>query len=181
MACTGHCNDCAGHGGYIPGVAPYAWTNDPITTSDPVEEDDYNEMGIAIVQETTRRNSTFGSAPSAGFPGTLKTSSDIIYALDYREVRDHIVALARKWSAGVSYNPTAAYGGYGALAAGQQIQDESTEEFRTKINELKAECVCDCAYACTCNCNHCPCDCNHVCECDCNYSDKRLKEEICYL
>ena len=176
MACTGHCNHCPAHGGYIPPISVYTWTNDPITTDDPVEEDDFNEMASVINSEFARRS----LSPSAGFPPTAKTTNDIIYSLDYRRIRDHLVRLCRA-STGVSWSPIAAQNGYGALAAGRVIQDETTEEVRTKINELREECICNCNYACTCECNYCVCNCNYACTCYCNYSDIRLKEQICYL
>jgi len=176
MACTGHTNSCPLHAGYVAPVAAYTWTNDPITTDDPVEEDDFNEMTLVTNAEFTRRS----LSPSGGFPPANKTTNDIIYAADYRRLRDHLVTLCRQ-STGVSWSPNAAYTGYGALASGQEVQDESTEEIRDKLNELRAECVCNCNYACTCDCNYCTCNCNYSCVCNCNYSDKRLKNDIEYL
>ena len=176
MACTGHCNHCPAHGGYIPGIAAYVWTNDPIGTGDNVEEDDFNEMASVMNGEFTRRS----FSPSGGFPPTAKVTTDIVYSLDYRTLRDHLVRLCRQ-STGIAWSPTALYCSYGALFRGGLIQDESTEEMRVKVNELRAECVCNCNYACTCNCNYCVCNCNYACVCNCNYSDKRLKKEICYL
>ena len=64
---------------------------------------------------------------------------------------------------------------------GGKIFDETTTEFRDEVDAVRSECLCDCNYSCTCNCNYCVCNCNHVCQCNCNYSDRKLKENIVYL
>jgi hypothetical protein len=167
MACGGHCNHCPSHPGYDPALSAPTWTNDPIGTNDEVEDTDFNEMRAYIVTECARR-----SKSSSGIAGTVN-SSTVVTASDYKSLRDYLV-ICKAWSYPAIVNDA-------TLAVGQNIQDESTEELRDRINTLRTECICNCNYSCTCNCNYCVCNCNHACECNCNYSDKRLKKEIQYL
>ena len=44
------------------------------------------------------------------------------------------------------------------------------EAMSEQVDILRNECVCDCNYSCTCDCNYCVCNCNYVCQCDCNYT-----------
>jgi len=169
MACTGHTNSCPTHPGYDPPLAGVSWTDPTIGTDDEVKATHFNEMTYYTNFEFTRR----GESPSGGFPPSNKTSSDIVYAVDYRNIRDHLKYLNRAWDN--------AYIGYGVITDLQPIQDETTEAFRDEIDTLRAECLCDCNYSCTCNCNYCVCNCNYACTCNCNYSDKKLKREIKYL
>ena len=104
-------------------------------------------------------------------PGYVDTN-DIIYATDYKFIRDALLAIAS-----FSYS----YLSDSYLTDLQPIYAASSTELRTQINYLRSLCVCNCNYACTCNCNYCTCNCNYACTCNCNYSDKNLKENINYL
>lgn len=172
MACHSHCNQCAAHPGYIGPATPTSWTDDPLNTRDEVKATHFNEIRSALQDEYSRRSKTPSATPD------IKDSNDTVFAVDYRALRDQIRRADRTlWTTAAS----AEYMGYGTLAPGLEIQDESTEAFRVQINVLEAECQCDCNYSCTCNCNYCTCNCNHACQCNCNYSDERLKREITYL
>lgn len=177
MACGGHTNSCPSHPGYDPPLAGVSWTDDPLDGGDEVKAQHYNELSFYINAEFTRR----GLTPSGGFPPADKDSDDFVFGDDYRVLRDHVVPLSKDsttgtWSGGI---PTAA--SYGAMTPGGKIFDETTTEFRDEVDAVRSECLCDCNYSCTCNCNYCVCNCNHVCQCNCNYSDRKLKENIVYL
>jgi hypothetical protein len=175
MACNGHCNQCALHPGYVGPATPSVWTDDPLETDDEVKATHFNELRSAILDEYTRRSLSPSATPD------IKDTDDTVFAIDYRSLRDQIrKADDDLWTAAVS----AEYMGYGTLARGLEIQDESTEAFRLQVNTLEAVCVCNCNYSCTCNCNYCTCNCNYSCTCNCNYSvfsDERLKRDIVYL
>lgn len=168
MVCTGHTNSCPGHPGYDPPLSPVSWTDDPLGTNDEVKATHFNELTFYIDVEFTRR----GLTPSGGFPPSDKNTNDLVEAADYREVRDHIRTLSFSTTSGDWDGAIPAIVGYGTLSRGvaSGIQDESTEEMRAEIDLLRQECLCDCNYACTCNCNYCVCNCNHACQCNCNYS-----------
>lgn len=185
MVCTGHTNSCPAHPGYDPPLSPVSWTDDPLDTTDDVKATHFNELKYYVDVEFTRR----GLSPSAGFPPDNMDTEDIIYASDYREIRDHLRTASFSTAAGTWDTSIPSACGYGSMARGRQVSgvpanlgyilDETTEEMRTEIDLLRAECLCDCNYSCTCNCNYCVCNCNHACQCNCNYiSDERLKMEI---
>ena len=176
MACGGHTNSCPSHPGYDPPLSPVSWTDDPLNTNDEVKATHFNELKLNINVEFTRR----GLSPSAGFPPANKDTNDFVYGDDYRVLRDHIIPVSDDSSLG-TWSPRPAIVSYGTLAPGQDIQDESTEEMRDEIDTIRGECLCNCNYSCTCDCNYCVCNCNHVCTCNCAYSDERLKEKIVYL
>lgn len=170
MACNGHSNSCPSHPGYDPPVEAVSWTTDPLDTNDEVDATHFNELKYWTTVEYSRRS----ISPSGGFPPDDKDTDDIIYGSDYITVWDHIKNIDRTWSPTQgSTRPD--------LKAGQDIQDESTEDMRDQIDTLRAECLCNCNYSCTCNCNYCTCNCNYSCTCNCNYSDERLKIDIVYL
>lgn len=175
MACGGHCNQCPAHPGYSGPVSTVSWPDPGLGTDIDVRGYyHFYYLVYFIDQELTRRS----ESPPAGWWSPVedgnKGTTDIIYAADYKLLRDGIVA-CKSWTPD-GKNLTDQW-----LSAGMPILDESTLEMRTQIDTLRAECLCDCNYACTCNCNYCTCNCNYACTCDCNYSDRRLKEKIIYL
>lgn len=168
MSCSGHCNVCVSHAGYDPPLSAPTWLDDGLGTGINVKNEHFDNLRDYIQTELTRRS----ASPPASWPPAYKDTDDIIYAIDYRLLRDAIVN-CKAWT------PTWASDTY--LVAGGDILDESTNEMRDRMATLRAECLCNCNYACTCNCNYCTCNCNYACTCDCNYSDKRLKENIVYI
>ena len=169
MACTGHTNSCPAHPGYDPPVSPISWVDPGLGTD--IEVKGYHHfyyLNYYINQEFSRRS----VSPPGNWAYGQKYTDDIIYADDYKMLRDGIVE-CKAWT------PTWASNTY--LAAGEDILDESTNEMRTQMDVLRAECLCNCNYACTCDCNYCTCNCNYSCTCNCNYSDRRLKTNIKYL
>jgi len=172
MACGGHCNVCPAHPGYDPPVYVISWP-DPGLGTDITVRGYYHfyYLNYYINQEFTRRS----VSPPGDWVYGQKYTDDIIYAADYRMLVDGLDACDPAWTPN-GKNLTNEW-----LSAGMPILDESTLEMRDQVDILRAECLCDCNYACTCNCNYCTCNCNYACTCDCNYSDRRLKDNIKYL
>ena len=173
MACGGHQNVCAAHPGYDPPLSPVSWTDDGLGTGVNVKgTEHFYELANYIDIELARRSKADPSGWWDPISDANKGTDDIIYSVDYLMLVDGLDA-CDAWS------PTWSTTQY--LSAGAEILDESTNEMRTQMDTLRAECLCNCNYSCTCNCNYCTCNCNYACTCDCNYSDRRLKTDIKYL
>jgi len=185
MACGGHSNSCPSHPGYDPPLSPVSWRSSysaaqgycnghTINTDDPVEENyHYYYLAWYINYEIGRRGASKPSGWDAWYAEAgPKTTEDIIYSSDWTmfvEGLDECDAWSPTWS-------TTQY-----MSAGAPILVNTINEMRDQVNILRTECLCDCNYACTCNCNYCTCNCNYACTCNCNYSDRRLKTDIKYL
>ena len=167
MACGGHCNVCPAHPGYDPPLSAVPWrsadcVHTPIDTNDIVEAN-YHFYWLAwyIDFELDRRN----DSPPAGWFNPIGDASfdttDVIYASDWAMLKTGIADAANGW--------TSTWCGSAYLKIGEPILDNSINEMRDKIDALRAECLCDCNYSCTCNCNYCTCNCNYACTCNCNY------------
>jgi hypothetical protein len=183
MACTGHSNTPNGVActGYVAPVSAVSWT-DPVPQSVAITAAQFSQLRTAVLQELTRRSTSY-VIPTVSI-------NVVIHANEWREVRNGINA-CKAWTFPSTVDNT-------ALAVGANIQADSIVALRSKVNTLKAECVCNCNYACTCNCNYpctcdcnysctcncnypCTCNCNYTCTCDCNYSDERLKIDIDFI
>ena len=191
MACTGHCNQCAAHPGYVgPGTAT-VWTDDPLESGIFIKDYHWDELRDAIDAETTRRSEVW----SPSDPGNVDVGDKYNQGGSgdgWRDLRDQ-----------VSYLDTGTTDGWrpsdvddSTILTGENIFSAAPQTIRDRLNVLEEECVCDCNYSCTCDCNYCTCDCNYCtcncnyCTCNCNYpctcncayaSDERLKREIEYL
>ena len=159
MACNSNTNSCPAHPGYIPGITPTTWTDDPLSSSITDKSIHHNQLRTAISAELTRRSKSWPVDP-----GAVSTATTISY-LHPRRLRDGINA-AKTWSYPAAVLDI-------VLASGVQIFASANTALRSQINIYEAECVCDC--------NYCTCDCNHSCTCDCDYSDERLKKDIIYM
>ena len=167
MACNGHTNSCPAHGGYLPGITPTNWSDDPLDDTITIKAIHHNELRSAIDSELTRRSQSWPSDP-----GNV-TTDDTILSTHVRSLRDGINA-ARAWSwPSILDNAN--------TEVGDSIQEDQYNALRDEVNVQEAECACDCNYACTCDCNYCTCNCNYGCTCNCAYSDKRLKKDIVYM
>ena len=159
MACTGHCNQCITHPGYIGPETPTEWTDNPVDTNDEVKSLHFNELRSSIQEELIRRS--LEQDTTYDDPGDVDTN-DLVYKNNYRYIRNQISkASSYTWFPSTVTDIV--------LSAGQPILADSTNDMRDETNILEASCVCDCNYSCTCNCNYCTCDCNHACQCNCNY------------
>jgi len=186
MACGGHTNSCPAHGGYIPGITPTTWSDDPLTTNS-IKAIYHNELRTAIAAELTRRSASWPADPGAVTTATNASS------LHVRRLRDGInAATAWTWPSYLADTDT---------GTDDEIEAQQYNAMRDRVNVIEAICVCDCNYSCTCNCNYactcqcnyactcqcnyaCTCNCNYACTCNCNYSAKsdiRLKYDIEYL
>ena len=183
MACGGHCNHCPDHSGYSGPVTAPTWINGSeqmhtLDTTIPVNDWHFNWLARYIDAEIDRWGVTVPGWKTL-YDRTVtypyKDTDDIIYAQNYKELRDAQTTI-RPAFAGEYSHLSNTY-----LADGEEILDESTDDIRDEIDYTMGLCVCDCNYSCTCNCNYCTCNCNHSCQCDCNYSDERLKENIVYI
>jgi len=174
MACNGHTNSCPAHGSYAPAVSETSWTDDPVSTAIKIKAVHHNELRIAITAELSRWGSSWPSDPGA------VTTSIKIQNEHVRKLRDGINA-ATAWS-------------WPSQMADSELEDRDVikasqyNAMRDRVNVIESTCACDCAYACTCNCNYCTCNCNYctcncnyACTCNCAYSDERLKTEIEYM
>ena len=190
MTCIGHCNDCAAHAGYVPGITPTSWTDDPLARGILIKEEHWDELRDAIDAETTRRSTTW--ATGDGDPGNVAVGDKVYQGGTglpdgWRELRNQVSYLDT--GSGSGWQPASVDNT--TILTGEPILDDSPQAIRDRLNVIEAECYCDCNYACTCNCNYCVCNCNYCvcncnypCTCNCNYSaksDRRLKKEIKYL
>jgi hypothetical protein len=172
MACTGHCNQCAAHPGYIGPATPITWTDDPLVTGTKIKVEHWNELRDGIIDENTRRSLTW---QDTGDPGAAIQNQTEVMAekstqiQDWRDLRNQI-----------SYQDTGSTTGWRpadvdntVLAIGEKTLPASPQTMRDRLDIINQECICDCNYACTCNCNYpCTCNCAHSCLCDCNYGGK---------
>ena len=187
--CTGHCNQCAAHPGYVGPATPVTWTDDPLTSDTLIKEIHWDQLRDEIDAETTRRSETW--AIGDGDPGNVNAGDKYYQGGTglpdgWRELRNQL-----------SYLDTGTYNGWqpadvdnSTILTGEQILPAAPQAIRDRLDVINQECVCDCNYACTCNCNYpctcncnypCTCNCNYTCVCNCAYSDEKLKKEIEYL
>ena len=147
MACTGHCNQCIYHAGYIGPRPLTSWTDPTLSTNIYVKSTHFNQLRTAIIKELSVR-----SRGVSGMYGVMDTN-DRVYGIHYRRLRDNARRLyPTGWT---TYNSTYKTNmGYGTLSPGNLIQDESTTALRAWVNYNESLCVCNCNYSCTCNCNY---------------------------
>ncbi len=174
MACNGHTNSCGGHGAYEPAVSETSWTDDPVSTATKVKVVHHNELRSSIDAELTRWSASWPTDPGA------VTTSTKIQNEHVKNLRDGIDT-CQSWSWPSQLDDA-------ELEDRDVIKASQYNSLRDQVNTIELTCACDCAYACTCDCNYCTCDCNYctcncnyACTCDCAYSDKRLKTEIEYM
>jgi len=161
MACRGGycsnqclCNqDCSAHTPKCSSNA-YNFTDPNLSTSYNVRTYHVNQLRVAINQERNRRDLSQYSF------GSNVTTSTLIYG-------SHFYALKNALN-GIQHLVDDDY------TTSMNISYAKVKNLRTKINNLRVDCICNsnCDGYHTCNCHN---------NCGCNYSDKRLKSSIKYL
>ena len=162
MACTSHCNQCLAHPGYIGPRTLSTWTDPTLDTTILIKATHFNQLRTALLNELAVRG--IGSQGMYAAQGV----GNLIYGNFYKALRHNCWLCEPGYWPG--FNATHLY--YMSdplLDPGYLVQDESTTAFRAWVNFTEGLCVCNCNYACTCDCNYCTCDCNNTCTCDLYY------------
>lgn len=166
MACTpSHCNSncysdtCAGNMVKCPTNASI-FGSDVVTGVNIALASHINDLRISVDDERVNRRGY-----TADFP-TLVDSDDLVDEQHFEDLRDSINEMVGQTGDDTTVTITDTYTG--------TISASEMNNLRTKINELRVDCVCDS-----------DCGANSVCSChgNCgnNYSDEKLKKEIEYL
>jgi len=167
MACSpGHCtSNCYSFGCSVN--APACSSNATsfgvtVTSSHDIAATHVNDLRISIDNERTTRR-----GKSADFPTSVDTD-DTVDASHADDMKDSINEMVVMAGDSVTAQVTDTY------VIGDVIEASDINNLRSKINELRADCVCDsdCGANAVCTCHG---------DCECNYSDKRLKQNIKYL
>ena len=152
---------CPGHV-YMPAVPATVWTNIPLKTTITIKSIHHNELRDAIHRELVRRGGTWPADPGH--------VSSAVGVLD-----DHIKKLRNGINAALTW-PLPVMMQDVNCGNDDIVLDDQYNTMRTRINFMETTCICQCAYACTCDCDYCTCDCYYctcncayACTCDCNY------------
>lgn len=154
--CTNHClcnQYCVAHAPVCSSNA-YSFSNPSLGSSYLVRTYHMNQLRTAINQERSRRNLSYYSF------GPAVTTGYTVLGSHYYALRN---ALNSMWNIiSDTYSTT------------ENISHSKVSTLRTRINQLRVDCVCNS------NCDkHSSCSCHG--NCGNNYSDENLKDEIKYL
>jgi len=165
--CSGNCYSYGCAGPYAV-ACPSNATNfgSTLITGDTILAEHINALRISVDNERTSRRGL-----SADFP-TYVDSDDLVEAQHADDLKDSINEMVAQTGDSVTGDITTTY------VVGDSILASHVNELRTKINELRQDCVCntDCGANLVCVCHG---------NCGNNYgiliSDKRLKKDIIYM
>ena len=190
-SCNAHDGTGNNDSGYV-GPTTISFTNVTVSTGEKIDlQNEIHELLDKLNAESTRR-AVLGDSTTDAFTLTNPVS------------QTHIRRIRNLYMDVLNVSATSPYTDSDIITT-QTMKATTIEAMKDGLVADAGSCVCDCNYACTCNCNYCTCncnyactcdcnhacqcncnyactcDCNHACICNCNYSDIRLKTEIIYF